>query len=164
MAEQDDVGSRGEYLFAARIMSFCGRDLPCFRPRFLGEKARTLDFLVELVRRGDGGPFFFAQVKTTRKGYTKKDRRLRVETSGAEVRRACSVPAPTYLIGFDEWGEAGYIFPILDGMVDAISSIPTTHPLDDANLRRLYDEVEQFWSSRDMRMRTSVFSCEGGGT
>jgi hypothetical protein len=159
MAAQDDIGSRGEYLFGARMMSFCGRELPYFRPRFLGEKARTLDFLVELVCPGDRTPFFFAQVKTTRKGYTKKGRRLRVEMSGADVRRACSVPAPTYLIGFDEPQEVGYIYPILHGMADDVSSIPTTYPLDSSNLPRLYDEVEQYWSSRDMRMRSSVFSC-----
>jgi hypothetical protein len=49
MAAQDDIGSRGEALFVARILNFCGRPLPYFRPRFLGEKARTLDYLVELV-------------------------------------------------------------------------------------------------------------------
>jgi hypothetical protein len=159
MAAQDDIGSRGEYLFSARIMNFCGRDLPYFRPRFMGEKARTMDFLVELVCPGDRTPFFFAQVKTTRKGYTKRDRRLKVEMAGADVRRACLIPAPTYLIGLDEQREIGYILPILEGMADNISSIPTTYPLDCTNLPRLYDEVDQFWSSRDMRMQTSVFSC-----
>jgi hypothetical protein len=53
MAASDDIGSRGEYLFSALIMNFCGRPVPYFRPRFLGEKARTLDFLVELVDAGD---------------------------------------------------------------------------------------------------------------
>ena len=139
-------------------MNFCGRDLPYFRPRLLGEKARTLDFLVELVCPGDRAPFFFAQVKTTRKGYTKKDRRLKVEMSGVDVRRACLVPAPTYLFGIDERLETAYIVPIVAGMVGDISSIPTIYPLDCKNLARLHDEVEQFWSSRDMRMSSSVFS------
>jgi hypothetical protein len=159
MAAQDHIGSRGEFLFSSRIMNFCDRDYPYFLPRFLGEKARTLDFLVQLVSPGDRTLFFFAQVKTTRKGYTKKDRRLKVEMSGEEVRRASLVPAPTYLIGIDERREVGYIVPILEGMKEDIASIPTTYPLDCTNLPRLYDEVEQFWSCRDMRMRTSVFSA-----
>ncbi len=164
MAAQDDLGSRGEYLFSVRIMNFCGRPLPYFRPRFLGEKARTLDFLVELVGTGERTLFFFAQVKTTRKGYTKKERRLKVEMSGADVRRACLVPAPTYLIGIEEREEAAYLVPLLEGMTDDIASIPTTYPLDCTNLPRLYAEVEQFWSCRDMRHLTSVFSFAKGET
>src|SRR5260370_13208810 len=120
MGAQDDIGSRGEYLFSALIMNFCGRDLPYFRPRFLGEKVRTLDFLVELVCSGDRTPFFFAQVKTTRKGYTKKDRRLKVEMSGADVRRASRVPAPTYLVGIDERRGKGYVLPIPAMMAGAL--------------------------------------------
>ena len=124
----------------------------------MGEKARTLDYLVELVDAGGHAPFFFVQVKAARKGYTRRDRRLRVEMAGADVRRTRLIPAPTYLIGIDEPGEVGYIVPILEGMRDDISSIPTTYPLDPTNLLRLYDEVEGFWSSRDMARRSSVFS------
>src|SRR5262245_55320105 len=142
MTAQDDIGSRGEYLFCARIMNFCGRPLPYFRPRFLGEKAKTLDFLVELVGAGGRTPFFFAQVKTTHKGLTKRDRRLRVEMSGRDIRRASLVPAPTYLVGIDGVGEQAYIVSILEGMTDDIPSIPTTYPLDGTNLPRLYAEVE----------------------
>jgi hypothetical protein len=74
------------------------------------------------------------------------------------VRRAVLIPAPTYLIGIDERSEQGYIFPLLHGMVGRIASIPTTHALDATNLPRLHAEVEQFWSSRDMRRQSSVFS------
>ena len=158
MAARDDIGSRGEYLFCARITDFCGRPLPFFRPRFLGEKARTLDYLVELVDAGGRAPFFFVQVKATRKGYTRRDRRLRVEMTGADVRRLGQVPAPTYLVGMDEPGEVGYILPILEGMKDDIFSVPTTYPLDPMNLLRLYEEVKEFWLSRDMSRRSSVFS------
>jgi hypothetical protein len=158
MAAQDDIGSRGEALFVAQILNFCGRPLPYFRPRFLGEKAPALDYLVELVDPGDRTLFFFAQVKATRRGLTKKDRRLRVEMSAADVRRATLVPAPTYLIGIDERAEAGYILPLLHGMKRAITSMPTAYPLDCTNLPCLYAEVEQFWSSRDMAQTTSVFA------
>ncbi len=158
MNGRDDIGGRGEHIFAARIMQFCGRPLPYFRPRFLGEKAETLDFLVELV--GVAVPaFFFAQVKATRKELTRRERRLRVGMSADDVRRAVGVPAPTYLIGVDEPGEGCYIVAIVHGMTEAIHSIPTTHPLDCGNLGRLHAEVERFWSGRDMRRRTSVFTA-----
>ncbi len=158
MATHDDIGSRGEYLFCAQITNFCGRVLPYFRPRFLGEKARSLDFMVELIDVPDRSAFFFVQVKATRQGYSKKSRRLKVGIAGTDVRRCRLVPAPTYLIGIDEPGEVGYIVPILEGMGDDIASIPTTYPLDPTNLSRLYHEVEHFWSGRDMARRSSVFS------
>jgi len=53
MAAQDDIGSRGEFIFCTRIMNFCGRDLPYFRSRFLGEKAQTFDYLVESSLRNE---------------------------------------------------------------------------------------------------------------
>ena len=158
MAAQDFIGSRGESLFCARILNFCGRPFPYFLPRFLGEKAQTLDFLVELVDAGDPTLFFFVQVKTTRKGFTRRDKRLKIEMSGVDVRRFSLVPAPTYLVGIDEPGEGAYLLPVLEGMKTTISSIPTTYPLDCTNLGRLYGEVKQFWSSRDMTRRSSVFS------
>lgn len=158
MRGRDEIGSRGEYIFCARIMNFCGRSLPYFRPHFLGEKAQTLDFFVELLDVGERTLFFFAQVKTTRKALTRKDRRLRVEMAATDVKRASQVPAPTYLIGIDEGTETGYVFPILDGMKDDVPSISTAFPLDCTNLPRLHAEVEQFWVCRDMKRQTSIFS------
>jgi hypothetical protein len=118
MGARDDIGSRGESIFSTRIMNFCGRPLPYFRPYFLGDKAQTFDYLVELVDAGDRTPFFFAQVKTTRKGYTKKHpRRLKVGMPGSDVKRFSLMPAPTYLVGIDEPGEVVYILAILEGMV-----------------------------------------------
>src|SRR5947209_4472161 len=99
MAAHDDIGSRGEAIFSVRITDFCGGSRPYFRPYFLGEKARTFDYLVQLVGAGRKTPFFFVQVKTTRLGYTKKHpRRLRVSMPGIDVKRFSSLPAPTYLV------------------------------------------------------------------
>jgi len=157
MAARDDIGSRGEFIFCTGIMNFCGRDLPYFRPRFLGEKAQTFDYLVELVS-ARGAPFFFVQVKTTRKGYTKGRRHLKVGMSGTDVGRFSLMPAPTYLVGIDEPGEVGYIQAILEGMKEPIASVPANFPLDCVNLLRLHQEVEQFWTGRDMARRQSVFA------
>lgn len=158
MTARDDIGSRGEFIFGARIMNFCGRDLPYFRPRFLGEKAQTLDYVVELVGTGDRTSFFFVQVRTTQRGYTKKGRRLKVGISGTDLRRLSLIPAPTYLVGIDEPGEVGYLLAVLEGMAGTLSSLPTNFPLDGSNLPRLFWEVEQFWAGRDMARRQSVFS------
>jgi hypothetical protein len=159
---RDDIGSRGEYIFCARVMVFCGRRLPYFRPRFLGEKAQTLDYVVELVDAAGAAPFFFVQVKATRQGYTKgPPRRLKVGVSGADVRRLTLIPAPTYLVGIDEPGEVAYIQAVLEGMTGPLSSMPTAFPLDCGNLPRLHQEVEQFWAGRDMARRHSVFSAQG---
>lgn len=159
MDARDDIGSRGEHIFCARIMDFCGRRLPYFRPRFLGEKARALDFLVELVGNGDRTMFFFVQVKTTRRGYTTRGgRRLKVSVPAEAVRQLAGVVAPTYLVGIDEEQEVGYLLAILTGMKGAIPSLPTDFPLDRANLPRLYQEVEQFWTARDTTRQHSAFS------
>lgn len=158
MDARDDLGRRGEIIFCARITDFCGRGIPYFRPYFLGEKARTLDFLVELVGAGERTCFFFVQVKTTRKGRTKAEGRLKVGLSGADVQHFALVPAPTYLVGIDEPQEAAYVLAILDGMDQPIASIPTAFPINCTNLPRLYDEVSRFWSDRDMARRSSVFS------
>lgn len=158
MALQDEIGSRGEFIFCARIMDFCDRPLPYFRPHFLGEKAHTLDFWVELVGTDDRTLYFFAQVKTTRKALTRRGRRLRIELPDADLRRAARVPAPTYLVGIDERAETAYLLAVLAGMSGDLASIPTTFPLDRTNLPLLFAEVERYWSERDMTRRASVFS------
>src|SRR5262245_34049516 len=118
MAVRDDIGSRGEAIFYVRITDFCGRSQPLFRPRFLGEKAQTLDYLVELVGAGERTPFFFVQVKTTREGYTKRSRppRLKVGVLRHDVGRLSLHLAPTYVVGIDERKEVGYILAVLEGM------------------------------------------------
>jgi Domain of unknown function (DUF4365) len=162
MAARDGIGRRGEIIFCARITNFCGRETPYFRTYFLGEKAQTLDFMIERVGAGDHTRFFFVQVKTTRQGYTKKGRRLKVGMSGSDIPRFSFVPAPTYLVGIDEPQEIAFILAIVEGMTDTISSLPTDFPLDCTNLPRLYAEVEQFWADHDMARRSSVFSVQGG--
>jgi hypothetical protein len=73
-------------MFKLLITEFpSGRTEPYFRPRFLGDKSPTFDFLVELV--GAEKSFFFVQVKTTQLGYrgAKNARRLRVSVDREDV-------------------------------------------------------------------------------
>src|SRR5436305_1733247 len=104
MAVSDFTGRRGEAIAYTRLTMVCRRnDLPFFLPHYLGEKCPTFDFLVELVDAGTQTPFFFVQVKATRKAFTKKaPLRLPVGVSTADVRRMAAYLAPTYVVAVQE--------------------------------------------------------------
>src|SRR5205823_8391614 len=102
----DFIGGRAEAIAFARLVRICrtDSDLPYFWPHYLGEKCETFDFLVELVDADERTPFFFIQVKATRKDLTTTQTppRLRAEVSEKDVRRMVAFPAPTYVIGVHE--------------------------------------------------------------
>jgi hypothetical protein len=133
--------------------------LPYFWPHYLGEKGETFDFVVELVDAGEKMPFFFAQVKATRKELTRTQSppRLRVEVSEKDVRRMVAYPAPTYVIGVHEDEERAFVISVHGTMSEAIPSITTAHELTCDTLRRLWDEVRDFWCGREMARPTSSF-------
>lgn len=115
------------------------------------------DALVELVGAGDKTPYFFAQVKSTRLGYN-KNKRLRVEVPKDNVLQMIVYPAPTYVIGIDEKQEKAYIVAVVTGMDKKISSLSTTHPLNGATLKLLWDEVREYWKDKDMEQKHSAFT------
>jgi hypothetical protein len=161
MGLTDFIGGRGEAIAFARLARICrtDADLPYFWPRYLGEKGRTFDFLVELVDAGESTPFFFVQVRSTRKNFTTSRRppRLRVEVSEEEVRRMVAYPAPTYIIGVHEGEERAFIVSVHGNMSNSIPSITTAHELTSETLRRLWEEVRDFWQGRDMARTGSAF-------
>jgi hypothetical protein len=134
-----------------------GRNEPYFRPRFLGEKYPTFDYLVELV--GREAFFFFVQVKATRQGYRqgRGSRRLRVNVDREDVRRMVASPVPVYVVGIDEPGELGYVLSMNEPRQAGLGGLPARHLLDCDNLQRLWGEVENFWSSRNMLLTGSHF-------
>ena len=81
-------------------MDFCGNPDPYFDVHPLGEKCPTFDYLVEVVNAGASIPYFLAQVKSTRQGFTKKERRLLVRLDEEDVQRMvrCPFPARALLI------------------------------------------------------------------
>ncbi len=113
MGITDFIGGRGEAIAFARLTKLCraGSDLPYFWPHFLGEKCETFDFLVELVDAGEMTPFFFVQVKTTRKEFNRSQQppRLPVAVLERDVRRMVAYPAPTYVVGVHEEEERAFI-------------------------------------------------------
>ena len=153
MGITDYVGGRGEAIAFARLTKACriDSDLPYFWPHFLGEKCETFDFLVELVDAGEMTPFFFVQVKTTRKEFTKNQTppRLRVEVSEKDIRRMVAYPAPTYVVGVHEDKERAFIISVHGAMSEAIPSITTAYELTSDTLRRLWDEVREFWRGHE---------------
>jgi hypothetical protein len=160
MGITDFLGGRGESIAYACLSRMCREgDLPYFWPHFLGEKCETFDFLVELVDAGEKTPFFFVQVKATRKDYTRSQTpvRLRVEVSEKDIRRMSTFPAPTYVVGVHEEEERAFVVAVHSGMRDAIPSITTGHELTGEILRQLWDEVREFWQARDMSRPTSRF-------
>lgn len=161
MGITDFIGGRGEAIAFARLVRLCraDADVPYFWPHYLGEKCQTFDFLVELVDAGERTPFFFVQVKATRKGYTKTHTppRLRVAVSEQDVRRMVAYPAPTYVVGVQEDEERAFLVSVHGAMADAMPSITTAHELTCETLRRLWDEVREFWRGRDMARSASSF-------
>jgi hypothetical protein len=160
MGQRDEIGTRGEAIFTAAIMNFCGRTRPFFITHFLGDKFRTLDFIVELVGATRTTSYFFVQVKTTRQGYreSRDGRSLRVSVKRKDVLRMKGYPAPTYLVGVDEVDERAYIVSIDERTGTSISGMTTQHELDAQNLRILWNEVNNYWQGRDMRVMQSAFS------
>jgi hypothetical protein len=161
MGITDVIGGRGEAIAFARLARVCrtDADLPYFWPHYLGEKCETFDFLVELVDAGVTTPFFFVQVKTTRKDYTKSQSspRLRVEVTEKDIRRMVAYPAPTYVVGIHEIEERAFLLSVHGAMAEAIPSMTTAHELTDETLRRLWEEVREFWLGRDMSRSASMF-------
>lgn len=163
MGLADYIGGRGEAIAFMRLAKIWRKELdrPHFWPRYLGEKGQLFDFLVELLGAGEKTPFFFVQVRSTRKDFTKQvPPRLRVEISQSEVRRMVTYPAPTYVIGIHEVEERAFVIAVYGAMDSAIPSITTAHELNSETIQRLWDEVLAYWQDRDMAMLNSCFANE----
>jgi hypothetical protein len=66
-------------------------------------------------------------------------------------------PAPTYVIGVHEREERAFVVSVHGTMRKAIPSITTAHELTAHTLRRLWEEVRDFWRDRDMSRSASAF-------
>jgi hypothetical protein len=152
---REDIGERGQWLFSLLITDPCGRDEPFFRPRFLGDKYPTFDYIVEVVDRP--AYFFFVQVKGTMLGYTVEKHRLRVQVTQDDIDRMAACPAPTYVVGIDvnEIG-VGFLLSVNEPR-DNVASLTTQFQIDCDALAQLRDEVIGFWSSRNMTLTGSRF-------
>lgn len=142
-------GSRGENIFFINITKpIDDNETYLFTPCFLGEKWENVDFLIELRNTPDKIYYFFAQIKTSRQGYTKKDKRLIISTiSKNEIEKLAKIVAPTYIVGVDDLEEKVYIASANGESIEAISSLSTDFPLNKDNLVKLWQEVRDFWDN-----------------
>ena len=69
-AMSNEIGSRGEFIFAMLLSRRDAVQKSLFKPIFLGDKQPTVDFYVDLLNYPHKKGFFFASVKATTLGYT----------------------------------------------------------------------------------------------
>ena len=150
----DDIGERGQWLFCLLMTELCGRDAPLFRPRFLGDKFPTFDYLVEVVDHPTY--YFFVQVKATTQGYTKDPVRLKIQVSVEDIVRMVSCPAPTYVAGIDSESGKGFLLSVNESR-GPVPSLITKFPINCDHLQLLRDEVCDYWSTRNMVLEASHF-------
>jgi len=137
--------------------SYSTRD-PIFVPEFLGNAWPVVDYIVRL--RGATASvtsYFFAQVKTTSRGYARSGR-LRASISAREMRGLVANPIPTYIVGVDESAKAAYLMCANDEHHQGLASLPTDHPLNRHTQEPLWDEVNTFWKTVSPAKFVSRFS------
>jgi len=141
------LGSRGEGIFSLLITEPYSRRSPIFAPEFLGNAWPVVDYIVRL--RGASrsvAPYFFVQVKTTSRGYTRSGR-LRASISAREMRGLVANPVPTYVVGVDQSAIAAYVTSANGERNQGLASLPADFPLNRVTQEALWDEVNTFWKS-----------------
>ena len=158
MSAANFVGERGEALAYARLTDYQGLPRPLFRPYFLGARAQTIDYLIELEGVSQPfTPYFFVQVKATAQVGRQPGRNLRVKVSLKDSALLVRYPAPTYILGIEERTGQGFIFAVTAGTTKALSSLPTRHQMTIPTLQALHDEVLRFWQASGAAFTTSRF-------
>ena len=124
-----------------------------FDPKFLGEKAGVLDFLVRLLDT-DGallGPFFFIQVKTTsdRKKVTRESINVTFKSDHIHAARKMKVPCYVFAVdATDPQTEHVYFCGVSSTRRKEIAGVLRKHDLSfEAKKRALYDEVVGFFAA-----------------
>ena len=132
-----------------------------FTPQFLGGKWPIVDYIVRL-EGAPGQPYFFVQVKTTRRGCTASGR-LQARVTAEEMKALAECPAPTYIAGVDEPTGSCYIVSANGERSATMSTLPTAFPLDRNTREALWREVADYWAQRGSHGFTSRFADPGGG-
>lgn len=144
----NQIGKRGENIFATIISRYVDPIGFMLDPTFLGEKFPTVDFYVELLNYPDKKGFFFASVKTTTLGYNAQNTKLNINVDITEIAELQKFRVPVYLFGIDEKSEMGYLACAnsLDNQQN-INGIPTNHPIDTRHIHLLWKEVANYWDN-----------------
>ncbi len=155
---RDIIGQRGEALFGAIITRWCGGE-QWFDQRFLGEKAEALDFEVTLLGSAVFHSLFFVQVKATAKANrysgTGSERMLLVRLTAADARKLGAMKVPVYFVGIDAISGRAYIRHVPAGTKKGFKGVYTRRPLNCQAIRKIWNEVEEFWTLLAGGMTTS---------
>lgn len=156
---RDVIGFRGEKIVELCLTKPADSAEPLFRPGFLGDKWPALDFYVELVGVSDRRPYFFAQSKATSANLPEHATSLKISSTKEDVSRLLQMPGPTYLLGVHVPTQRVFAKSVHEGVAhQAITRIELEYELTAANLRRLYEEVRDYWRSTRHKPNTSVFA------
>lgn len=122
-----------------------------FKTILIGGKYPTIDLYAEINGNQTPKNYCFVQVKSTIQGYTKQERKLKVNVPVDKLNKLAKFNGPSYLIGIDynennPFESIAYISAIRGTFATGLSSMPTTNLLDENNLIRLRDEIEAFWN------------------
>ncbi len=153
------TGFRGEKIAELCLTDYQAFPEPLFRPGFLGDKWPSVDFYVELTGVSGKRPYFFGQVKATTSALTKCSKNLSISTKKKDIERLLQIPGPTYILGVHEPSKRVFVRSVHTGIpVRAVTRIPLSYELTSANLRKLHDEVRNFWSAANHKPVSSVFA------
>jgi hypothetical protein len=155
----DYIGERGEILFASLVTKWCDGKPWFTEVVFLGAKAEARDFSVCLIEPSSGIANFYVQVKATTTGYTGKGKKkkLNVQVDKEDVEKLKTVPGPAFVVGIDIEKEAGFILGIT-AKSTSISGVPVSNKLDCEAIKKLWDEVNDYWKAKNMTPITTKFS------
>lgn len=156
---QDVTGFRGEKIVELCLTDYSAFPAPLFRPGFLGDKWPSIDFYVELNEVRGKRPFFFVQVKTTSTSLTPQAKSLSISSTKRDIAHLLQIPGPTYIFGVHEPSRRVFAKSVHAGIaMKAITRVQSMHELTSANLRLLYEEVEEFWRTTRHKPTDSVFA------
>ena len=156
----DIIGDRGEALFRVAITKWCD-GAQWFQTVFLGAKSEGLDFEVVLIGSTVFRAVCYVQVKATAKpnrySGTGNARRLMVALTKNDARKLGTMRLPAYVVGIDVISGAAYIRHVPAGAATGFAGISVRRPLNCRAIRKLWNEVEEFWNSRPQGMADSDF-------
>ncbi|MEO1430505.1 MAG: DUF4365 domain-containing protein [Cyanobacteria bacterium J06632_19] len=147
-------------IFVALMTEAHSDDGAIFNVLFLDDLPHV-DCVVELIGQKDFLPFCYVQLKSTKTGYTKKDKRLKVKFPEESITGLSSYPAPTYIVGIDEKDETGYLVSANGDDNGSFASIPTDFPINKPNRGTLWNEVNDFWyKARKIKFNSKFVETE----
>jgi hypothetical protein len=143
----EDLGESLANVFLSRKTS----EGHLFRTTMIGGKWPTVDIYAEVISNDMPRMFCFFQVKTTNRGYTKRQKNLKVSIDLPDLIKLSKYCAPSYLIGIDHdpfqpFSSKAFIVTVRGIYTKRLSSLSTKYPLTEQSLIELRNEVVAFWT------------------